>query len=196
MSVWLELLAARQELLEAAHARHNFDATLAYARSNQIHSVPELSMAIGIFTVTEIVDCGNRRFDFELDGQKAVVFEALAEDGTTVLDLVAWPTEKPSQVLSMFGRCGILGGFEAFNPSTYSFGQPLIMHRNPLEFFQAGFRGAVIVEPRVAARQMLDIPGRICAKNRRHGEWIDSVRRSVIRPDMIVVPADSERQVR
>ena len=41
---------------------------------------------------------------------------------------------RPSHVLSMFGRCGLLGAGEALAPGTYFMGSVLIMHRTLLDW--------------------------------------------------------------
>lgn len=192
MSYHLALMEARAELLDMGMARMND--TLAYFRSAGIERTPEANFAIGAATVCSIADHGNRHFDFDATGVDALVCEALAEEGETCIDLVAWPLDRPGHVLTMFAKCGLLGAFDAFSASSYTMGCPLTIHRTPLDLFKSGFRGAAIVTPHVAARLLLDVPGQIAARDYRHGRELKALVESVIPRDRIVVPANKVRR--
>ena len=129
----------------------------------------------GCPTVLPIMLLPNRRFDMP-DGHGAestegCVIEARAEDGETVIDLVAWPISNPRNVRSLIGAVSILGLSQAFNASTYVFGYPLVVHRTPLAWLQADCHGAAVVIPDFAARTFLEIAdfgGRIGAEDFDH----------------------------
>lgn len=186
MSYWLSLLQARHDLIEGG--TYEIEATIQFFKSNNIKRAEELNNCIGALSVTRIVDCGNNRFDFAEDGFQAVVFEALAEDAETVIDLVSWPLDRPAHVMTMFGKCGVLGANDAYNPSTYCMGDSLAMYKTPLELFQAGFVGSTIIIPSIAARQMLDFGGKIAARDYQHGKKLEQLMQSVVPRGKILVP--------
>lgn len=192
MSFYLALMQARADLLD--QGMENLAETLAYFKAHGIGAQAERDYSIGAATVCKIADCGSGKFDFDESGFPALVCEALAEDAETTIDLVAWPLDRPAHVMTMFGKCGLLGAFDAFNPATYCMGTPLIMHKTPLDFFKSGYRGAAIVTPKLAARQMIDISGQIAARDHRHGRELKTLIDSVIPRDRVVIPAQSVRR--
>ena len=161
-----------------------------YLRLHQIDQTTVRDFA-GALVVRNIVDCGGNRFEFARpsdDQFPAIVCEAFGSDGETVIDLVAWPLDRPKHVMTMFGRCGLLGAWEAMNPATYYLDAPLLLHRTPLEWMQAGCRGAVVVVPHVAARMILDLPGKVAVRDADHGRQIEAIRQSVLPPNQVLVP--------
>jgi len=150
---------------------------------------------IGASIVRNVIDCENHRFEFASDHQDqfpAFVCEAFGPDGECAVDIVAWPLERPGHVMTMFGRCGLLGAWEAINPASYYLNTPLLMHRTPLDWLKAGCRGAVVVVPHVAARMLLDLPGKVAAQDEVHGQELERLRRSVLPVDQILVPTIKE----
>lgn len=192
MSYWIELLSMRAELLNLGTVYMH--ETLDYFKSAGISMChAEKDYSIGIVTVANVQDHGNHRFDFtDKGGFRALVCEALAEDAETTIDLVAWPLDRPAHVMSAFGKCAYLGAFDVHNPATYCMGYPLVVHKTPLDYMRAGFRGAAIVTPKLAARQFIDIPGQIAAQDYRHGRDLKRLIESVIPRDRVVVPAQPQ----
>ena len=86
----------------------------------------------------------------------------------------------------------IARGLEAINPASYYLNTPLLMHRTPLDWLKAGCRGAVVVVPHVAARMLLDLPGKVAAQDEVHGQELERLRRSVLPVDQILVPTIKE----
>lgn len=169
------------------------DDPIAYRNYIRLHEIDQALVCgfAGACVVRNVMDCGNQRFDFangEAEQLPAFVCEAFGSDGESLVDLVAWPLDSPNKVMSMFGRCGLLGAWEAMNPATYFMDSSLVMHRTPLEWLQAGCRGAVVVTPYVAARMFLDLPGKIAARDDIHGRQLEALRRSVLPKDQILVP--------
>lgn len=160
------LIAARAEFYDRALPHREFQH---YVRCHGLE-LGRISGFAGATGMLPVVDCGHGRFDWGAPGQlvQAFVCEAYAEDGGTVIDLVAWPIDRPQVVMTMFGRAPLLGLWEAMNPSTYFGGKPLQMHRTPLEWLQAGCRGAAVVRPALAARLLFDIDGAIAGKDPSH----------------------------
>ena len=110
------------------------------------------------------------------------MLEAFGPDGQTVADLVAWPLAHPEHVMTMFGRCGLLGVWEALGPATYFMGGALNLYRTPLDWLREGCRGAAIVVPSIAAQQLVDAPGFIAAQDHRHGRELVQLLQAVIDP--------------
>jgi hypothetical protein len=142
---------------------------LDYVRWHAIN-LDDLGRFAGVCAVLPFVDCGSGRFDFtDSDGELlGFVCEVIGADGVMPVDLIAWPMDRPKDILSMFGRAAIVGEWEAVNPATYIFGRPLQVHRTPLQWIKAGCRGAAVVTPRLAARKFLDLPGPITGADREH----------------------------
>lgn len=146
----------------------------------------------GATGILPVVDCGRDRFDWDAPGEmiQAFICEALAEDGETVIDLIAWPLSSAAKVMTMFGRTPLLGLWEAMNPATYFGGKPLQMHRTPLEWLQSGCRGAAVVRPASAARLLFDIDGAIAGKDPRHAKQLRDLIHTVV-DDRKVVCAET-----
>lgn len=184
----LALLEASADFL--AIADHHLVATQEYLKAAGIRLVREADFTIAGISVAPVFDCGNGRFDLtasEGAPVMALVCEALDADAETVIDLVAWPLDCPEHVMTMFGRCVLLGAFEAMNPSSYILDYPLPMHRTPFAYMRAGFRGAAIVTPQRAARMLIDLPGRVAAQDFAYGRELVSLMQSVIPADRVVV---------
>lgn len=140
MDIDSALVAARAEFYDRSHAHPEF---IHYVRHHGLE-LGRISGFAGATGMLPVVDCGQGRFGWDAPGEliQAFICEAYAEDGETVIDLVAWPTDRPGYVLTMFGRAPILGLWEAMNPATYFGGKALQMHRTPLEWLQSGCRGS------------------------------------------------------
>lgn len=186
----LQMISACLELSKIAETC--MPETFDYRKSQGIGSTATMSDCIGIITLARIADHGNQRFDFDPEGFEAVVFEAMGKDGETAIDLVAWPIDHPNKVLTMFGRCGLVGVFYATNPATYYDGLPLPLYRSPLELFCAGFTGAAVAVPNIASRQLLDLPGRVAAHDLQHGIELQELFESNVR-GRVMIPAKVRR---
>jgi hypothetical protein len=190
MSEHLLLLSAQARFCALADRQAGFRASCEYFRMHRID--PQICADFaGIGAVVPIVDCGNCRFDFHdrhQDAFPAFVCEAIGADGETTNDLVAWPVDRPAHVLTMFGRCGLLGLWEAMGAAGTVFDYPLQIHRTPLDWLKAECRGAAIVGKRIAARQLLDLPGKILASDIPHGHELKAMTRAATPRIRIVVP--------
>ncbi|MDB5507115.1 MAG: hypothetical protein JWR75_1753 [Devosia sp.] len=179
------ILAAQSEFYDRAITTKAY---LAYVRQHGI-DVRRITDFAGATGLMEIVDCGNGRFDWTGLGISTTGFvcEAIDADGETVIDLVAWPIERPTQVMTMFGRAALLGLWEAVNPATFCLGKSLTMHRTTLEWLVAGCQGAAVVHSGRAAWAFLDIPGPIAARDRIHAAKLLDIARTVVDETQIVV---------
>ena len=152
--------------------------------------VERMSGFAGATAVIPIIDCTHGRFEFGKIGVDPLGFvcEAYGPDGETTIDLVAWPVDNPGTVLSMFGRAAWLGAWAAWNPATYYLGKALDVHRTPLEWLKSGCMGAAVVTPRLAAREMMDLPGKIEPRDEVHYRELLAIAASVMEPSPINMP--------
>jgi hypothetical protein len=185
------LVAARAEFYDRAYAHPEF---IRYFHQHRLE-FDRISGFVGATGILPIVDCGQGRFDWDAPGEmiQSFICEAYAEDGETVIDLVAWPLDRATTVLTMFGRAPLLGLWEALNPATYFGGKPLQMHRTPLEWLQSGCRGAAVVRPVQAARLLFDLNGAVAGKDRRHARELLHLIRGVVHPGKVLGPDDHQR---
>lgn len=127
----------------------------------------------------------------------AVVIEAFGRDGSTPLDLVAFSVAEPNRCWTMFGRAPMLGLANVYAATTYQFDQPLRVHRTVLAWIQGGCRGAVVLDPKFAARNLLDASemGRIAGEDRAHTIELANLTARLFDRDRFVVPAEPKRRV-
>jgi hypothetical protein len=183
----IAVLAARVEFHERAVP--SFTLTT-YLRESGVDQAALIGF-IGSLAVMKAVFLENRRFDFADDGVEVLMMEAFGADGETVIDLVAWPLANAARPACMFGRIGLLGLWEAMGAATYALGGALTIHATPLDWLRAGCRGAAIVDPRIAAREFIDLPGKVIARDTKHGRYIEDLARSVVPCDFVLVPERS-----
>lgn len=185
-----DILLARAELYSLAGFTREL---AAYFRKHNLN--PEhIAGFAGGHGIIDVVDCGNSRFDWSAPGDPfpAFVCEAYSGDGETTIDLVAWPINRPGAVLSMFGSAAWLGAWAAWNPASYSFGKALTIHKNPLDWLKSGCTGAAVVNPRLAARELIDLPGPIAARDRKHGRELLAMAQALVDRNRILVPTTRE----
>lgn len=102
---------------------------------------------------------GDQNFTFDPDGQAAAIIEALLFDHDRepfTADLVAWPLNEPRNFVTAMG---LNDGADVLGPvnMVQRGGAPLVIHRTPLAWLQAGCDGCVILKP--GARHWLDRAG-------------------------------------
>jgi hypothetical protein len=188
------------DLLADAVAEHRYRALfterayLNYIRANGINTRASIGFS-GPTCAAMILDCGNQRFEISDDREAFPGFVCLAfdHDGVTPIDLVAWPLDRPKHVLSMFGRAGMLGLWQATNAGTYAMGRPLRLHRTPLEWMQSDCHGAAIVTPHLARWTLLEISGQIVAQDQAHGRDLLALVQSLVDPSRFLAPASMPR---
>jgi hypothetical protein len=187
------LRSARAEFYGRAETAACSDAFLTYVRDNDL-DVLAIGWYVGVTAVLPIEEHPGSRFEFRDSGSLGFVCESYAADGETVTDLVAWHLDLPERPLTMFGRCGLLGLWQANAPGTYFMGGSLRLHRSPLLWLQARCDGAAIVHRSAAGRQLLDVPGRIAAEDRAHGREIAGLLRAAADIDnKVVAPVEPRR---
>jgi hypothetical protein len=186
------LMVARAELYRRAGPSRLF---LDYVRRHRV-DLTLVSGFCGCLAVLPVLSFERSMFDFADAGHEdaidAAIIEAFDTDGETVLDLVAWPLDEPERVLSLYRRVPLVGMWEAASPYTYTFETPLILHRTPLDWLKAGCRGAAIVVPDLAARFLIDLPGRFAPQDRQHAAEVHHLLQRLTRNRM-VVPREGRR---
>jgi hypothetical protein len=122
-----------------------------------------------------------------------VVIEVLGEDDETVIDLCAWPLNRPSTFGTVLG-CDALGMARVVNPATWAFGEVLKIHKTPLDWIKAGCSGCCILNHRHAACWLREALGPIAVEDIEHARQLDAVLnlRQFPRPQ-ILVPRAPER---
>jgi hypothetical protein len=186
------LRSALSEFYGRVDMASGWDEFLAYVRSHRL-DILTIGWHVGVTAVLPITEYPDSRFDFADAGELAFVCECYAADGETVTDLVAWRLDAPEYPLTMFGRCGLLGLWEANAPGTYFMGGTLALHRSPLRWLQAKCNGAAIVDRHLAGHQLVDVPGRISAEDKVHGREIAALLRAAADIDNKVVAPLGQR---
>lgn len=167
---------------------------LDYVRANNL-DVAAIGGFVGGTAVLPIKQFSGDKFEFAAPGNTpAFVIVAYGECETDFLDFVAWPLSAPDTVLSMFGRIGLLGAWNAVNAATYSLGGYLEVHRTPLDWLRAGCRGSAIVNPRLAARQLFDLPGKCCGQDYRHSSELLALADGLLDRKKFLTPVDDKRR--
>ena len=137
----------------------------------------------------------NGRFDLEevrgVEPATAIVCEAIALDGVSTVDLVAWPVNEPRQLATFAGRAVMLGENQALAHPSKVFCPPLRVHRTAAAWLRAGCDGCVPLKRIEAARLFLDIGGQIRAEDDAHGAELDDARREMVRRGASIVVADA-----
>ena len=88
----------------------------------------------------------------------------------------------------MFGRAPLVGMWQAYNPASYVFGRPLQVHRTPLDWLRAGADGCAIVNPRLAAHVLNELPGPIAGQDEAHARELADLVLSTVDLTRIRVP--------
>lgn len=113
---------------------------------------------------------GDRAFTVDQDGTPAAVIEALLFDHgreQVTADYVAWPLTDPE---SFATAMGVNDGADVLGPQNMvqRRGSPLLVHRTPLAWLQAGCEGCVLLKP--GARHWLHrAGGPFIAEDADHG---------------------------
>src|SRR5689334_8633824 len=88
------LRTARLQFYLRAEARIGSDEFLAYVRANRLDTL-SIGWQAGAIAVLPIAKHPGNRFELDHAGDLGFVCHAIAADGETVTDLVAWRLEEP-----------------------------------------------------------------------------------------------------
>jgi hypothetical protein len=128
-------------------------------------------------------------FDPHPYGRSSLVHVVHAGDGTTALDLVAWPMTAPNVFACRLGMSGILGADQLLNPATYSHNQPCSLWSTPLKWLQEGCRGAVLLNYHLALPLLKEARGPFAAECRAHAEELTQSLPKLFAAKGLYVPA-------
>lgn len=188
------LLSARAEYYGRAEDTLGGRSFCDYVRRHNL-DIGRIGWHAGVTAVLPIIVCPAGRFEFaDRDGLDGFICEAYAADGETVIDLVAWTLDDPTQPMTMFGRCGLLGLWQAMAPGTYYMGGRLQLHPSPLAWLQSGCEGAAIADRDVAGYRLLEVPGQIAVQDQAQGRDLSQLlRRAANIDNRVVAPASARR---
>jgi len=112
--------------------------------------------------------CGH--FAFGDSGEPSAVIECLAEDAETIIDLCAWPLDRPERFATALGAGAVLGETQVTNPASWAFDKTLQVHRTPLRWLKADCVGICILDHHgtlpILARKL----GPICGEDKEHAQ--------------------------
>lgn len=119
-------------------------------------------------------------------GEPGFVMAVHAIDGESVIDLVAWPVRHPEAWGTYLGFAGLLGGDAVVNPASFVEG-PCPIWSMPISWLQSDLRGAVVVNPRLAAPILAQAPGPFQCEDLEQARWL--VETGAIAVSELMVPA-------
>jgi hypothetical protein len=131
---------------------------------------------------------GEETFLFDADGELAAVIEAMLFDDCreqVTADLVAWPLNDPDAFVTAMGPND---GADILGPQwmVHRRGAPLMVHRTPLRWLQAGCEGCVLLKPG-ALHWLHKAGGPFIAEDLEHGrELRDLLGANAIRHRILV----------
>ena len=186
-----ELLLARQQFYQRADWTK---ATADYVAEHDI-DLAAVNAYAGLITVTDCTFPGNGHFTLADEGGKAAaVIEVLDEDDETIIDLAAWPVDRPDAFATMFDA-DALGMARVVNPATWAFGGVLNVWRTPLRWLQAGCQGCVILDHRNVASWLREALGPIEVEDVEHAKQVEAMLNLPPWPrKQILVPRSPERR--
>jgi len=160
---------------------------LAFWKSLQVDQEAVLPRYGAVWTKSlQFFDGG--RFDFSDEGIASVVIEAMSSDAETVVDLVAWPIDRPENFALAFGYGDVLGADQIENPASYFNGHPMPVWRTPERWLQHGGGGAVLLNKTSAPRVLAAARGRLLAEDVDHGRELARLLAPFFDPKHILAP--------
>lgn len=140
---------------------------------------------------------GDHTFVIDQDGEPAAIIEALAFDRDreqVTADYVAWPLTDPYAYATALG---LDDGADVLGPQNMvqRCGKPLVVHRTPLEWLQAGGEGCVMLKPESpeACQWLARAGGPFIAQDIAHGHEIRAMLGPVAHRHRILVPQGEAR---
>jgi len=185
------LLQWRVAFQERAGVSRRF---LDYVQAHRI-DLMNLGRFAGGYAVINVTDMGARRFDFADEAAfPAWVMEVFGVDGESVEDLIAWPLDRPEHIMTALGRAGLVGVWQAMAPQSFFMDAAPRIFRTPLRWMQENCDGCAIADPVVAAQQLVQTPGRLCAEDQRHGRELVTLLKTAFDPaTKIIAPKVVQR---
>jgi len=140
---------------------------IAYVKEHKLN-LQEINAHAGLFAVC-LCQVAGQHFDFFPDGVPTAVIEVLAEDGETVIDLVAFPLNAPERFVTAVGEADMLGIANMRSTEQCKFNKPLLVHRTPLNWLKANCRGCVVLNPQWGGYWLRRNNREILAEDLAHG---------------------------
>ena len=132
-----------------------------------------------------------RRFCLDPTGEVSAIIEVLevAAGERWLIDLVAWPIDRPSDFATAIGHADVLGGDQLTNPSSFFGDRPLQVHRTPRAWLRTGCRGVVLLDERRGGIRLADALGRLLAEDLDHARALHRAMGRAFPTRRIRVPA-------
>ncbi|HEV2602993.1 MAG TPA: hypothetical protein VGU24_04955 [Microvirga sp.] len=142
----------------------------------------------GLLVACPVKFLPDRTFEMVDHGTSAAVIEAFDSDDCTVVDLVAWPFNKPDRFATALGHAGGLGLARVRNPASFYGGRPLRVYRTPLAWLKAGCGGVVVLREESAFLWLSAALGDLAAEDLEHARMLHRVLHPFFDPSRILVP--------
>lgn len=133
------------------------------------------------------------RRSFAADGPSRAFVVAVRDAFGEVVDLCAWPPDRPDRWARHEGAGFALGEEALGNAGTFAFGGSLRVVRTPLGWLQAEGRALCILDPGLAWHRLSNAP-RLAAEDVEHGTELDALIQPPARSVRILVPGASRRR--
>lgn len=134
-----------------------------------------------------------RRFRLDPTGEVAAIIEVLevAAGERWLVDLVAWPIDRPSDFATAIGHADILGANQLADPAAFFAGRPLPVHRTPLTWLRAGCTGVVLLDEKRGGIRLADALGHLLAEDLHHARALHRAMGRAFPTRRIRVPASA-----
>lgn len=187
------LLAMRAQLYDVLPTREGID----YRRSIGLdHATIEAEC--GVVIVAPVRYFPDRSFDFLEDGDNGGVPSAIIEvfdaDARTIIDLCAWPLDRPDKFARALGRGEGLAIWRVLDPGSYAYSpeKALRIHKTPDSWLRSQCKGVVILNAATAPHWLASAPGHLLAENIEHGREIGRLLHPLFDPCRILAPLARE----
>jgi hypothetical protein len=122
----------------------------------------------------------------ERDARLAVVFEVMADDDETPVDLVALAATAPDRFRVFTGEAAVLGAWNAAAHIKCSQTAPLRIWRTPWSWLRHGCDGVAVLRREEAFEALRDVPSSFRAEDQAHAVELGRTFASWIEPSRLV----------
>jgi hypothetical protein len=156
-----------------------------------------IEAACGVVVVAPVQYFRDRSFDLIEDGEAgflSAIIEVFDADARTIIDLVAWPLNRPDKFATALRRGDGLGIWQVLDAGSYAYSpeRALRVHRTPESWLRARCQGVVILNTPSAPRWLAAAPGPLLAEDLDHGREIGRLLHPLFDPRRILAPLDRE----
>ena len=97
--------------------------------------------------------------------------------------------------MTALGKAGLVGVWQAMAPQSYFMEAAPRIFRTPSQWLKNECDGCAIAEPSVAALQLMQTPGRLCAEDQAHGRELVALIKTAFNPETkFVAPSAATRK--